>query len=154
MPRNQHDIDPARDAEIYAAYVEAGNSGRALARTGRYGGKMGILSAVRRHKATQGEAYGAGGIGQGAERDGHAPYIIKGVSTYFDADGNQRAQWVKTRLDDEQRQEAIRQRNPSRHRLQRWPICLISMCSPITMLGCWRGTARVGRIGTWPLLKN
>jgi hypothetical protein len=108
VPRNQHDIDPARDAEIYAAYVEAGHSGRALAKTGRYGGKMGILSAVRRHKATQGEAYGTGGIGQGAERDGHAPYVIKGVSTYFDADGNQRAQWVKTRLDDEQRQEAIR----------------------------------------------
>ncbi len=108
MPRNQHEIDPAQDAEIYAAYVEAGNSARALARAGRYGSKTGILSAVRRHKATQGEAYGAGGIGQGAERDGHSPYIIKGVSTYFDADGNQRAQWVKTRLDDEQRQEAIR----------------------------------------------
>ena len=108
MPRNQHEIDPAQDAEIYAAYVEAGNSARALSRTGRYGSKTGILSAVRRHKQSQSEAYGAGGIGQGAERDGHSPYVIKGVSTYFDADGNQRAQWVKTRLDDEQRQEAIR----------------------------------------------
>jgi hypothetical protein len=104
---NQHDIDPKRDAEIYEAFVKAG-SFRALAKAGKYGGKCGIAAAVRRHRQRTGEAFGTGGIGAGPERDGMAPYVVKGVSTYFDADGTQKAQWVKTRLDDEQRQEAIR----------------------------------------------
>lgn len=107
MATNQSDIDPARDAEIHEAFVKAG-SAYALAKIGGYGGKAGILSAVRRHRQRTGEAYGAGGIGAGPERDGMAPYVVKGVSTYFDADGVQKAQWVKTRLDDEQRQEAIK----------------------------------------------
>jgi len=104
---NQHDIDPKRDAEIYEAFVKAG-SFRALAKAGQYGGKCGIAAAVRRHRQRTGTEYDKGGIGAGPERDGMAPYVVKGVSTYFDADGNQKAQWVKTRLDDEQRQEAIR----------------------------------------------
>lgn len=107
MATNQNDIDPAADAAIYEAYLQAG-SAYALARAGTHGGKAGILAAVRRHRQRTGEAFGVGGIGAGPERDGLSPYIVKGVSTYFDADGNQRAQWVKTRLDDEQRQEAIR----------------------------------------------
>jgi hypothetical protein len=49
-----------------------------------------------------------GGITQSPARDGESPYVVKGVSTYFDAEGNQRGQWVKTRLDDEKREAAIR----------------------------------------------
>jgi hypothetical protein len=49
-----------------------------------------------------------GGITQSPARDGESPYIVKGVSTYYDSEGNQRGQWVKTRLDDEKREAAIR----------------------------------------------
>lgn len=50
-----------------------------------------------------------GGEDAGPARDGGGPYIIKGVSTYFGADGSQRGQWVKTRLDDELREEMMRE---------------------------------------------
>lgn len=36
------------------------------------------------------------------------PFVVKGVSTYFDRDGLPRGQWVKTRLDDAQREELLR----------------------------------------------
>lgn len=52
--------------------------------------------------------FGPGGIGTGPERDGLDPYVVKGVSTYFNADGEQRGQWVKTKIDDQRRAEAIR----------------------------------------------
>lgn len=42
-----------------------------------------------------------GGVDAGPERDGHDGYLIKGVSTYYDASGNQRGQWVKTTQDRE-----------------------------------------------------
>ena len=50
MATNQCDIDPARDAEIFAALQEAG-SARALARTGTYGGRSAIVSGAKRHQA-------------------------------------------------------------------------------------------------------
>jgi hypothetical protein len=49
-----------------------------------------------------------GGVDEGPERDGGDGYIIKGVSTYFGADGSQRGQWVKTKLDDVRRAELMK----------------------------------------------
>lgn len=49
-----------------------------------------------------------GGEDAGEARDGHGAYQIKGVSTLYDAEGNQRAQWVKTSLDQERRLEGLR----------------------------------------------
>ena len=49
-----------------------------------------------------------GGILASPARDGGAPYVVKGVSTYFDGEGNQRGQWVKTTLDSERRDAAIK----------------------------------------------
>ena len=49
MATNAHDVDPARDAEIFVALQQAG-SARALARSGSYGGRWAIISAARRHK--------------------------------------------------------------------------------------------------------
>lgn len=49
-----------------------------------------------------------GGIGAGPERDGHSGYAIKGVSTYYNASGEQRGQWVKTKTDEIARDELIR----------------------------------------------
>jgi hypothetical protein len=36
------------------------------------------------------------------------PFVVKGVSTYYDRDGAPRGQWVKTRLDDQAYLEAIK----------------------------------------------
>lgn len=49
-----------------------------------------------------------GGVGAGPERDGHDGYLIKGVSTYFDAAGQQRGQWVKTGTDPDALDQAKR----------------------------------------------
>ncbi|MFA7585046.1 MAG: helix-turn-helix domain-containing protein [Novosphingobium sp.] len=62
-----------------------------------------LAAAQRRFQ----KGYGAGGIGAGPERDGLEPYVVRGVSTYFDADGQQKGQWVKTKVDDLQRLRAI-----------------------------------------------
>lgn len=55
------------------------------------------------------EAEDTGGFGAGEMRDGGGPYVVKGLSTYFNANGEQRGQWVKTRLDDQKREQAFRE---------------------------------------------
>lgn len=37
------------------------------------------------------------------------PFIVKGVSTLYDADGNKKAQWVKSTLDQRRAEQAIRE---------------------------------------------
>ena len=37
------------------------------------------------------------------------PYVVKGVSTFYDKDGKPRGQWVKSRLDDEAMERALRE---------------------------------------------
>lgn len=37
------------------------------------------------------------------------PFVVKGVSTLYDENGNQRAQWVKTSRDDTRAEEVVRQ---------------------------------------------
>jgi hypothetical protein len=37
------------------------------------------------------------------------PFVVKGTSTYYDKDGAPRAQWVKTRLDDQAYLEAVKE---------------------------------------------
>jgi hypothetical protein len=37
-----------------------------------------------------------------------APFVVKGVSTYYDDKGKVKGQWVKSKLDNEQSEEAIR----------------------------------------------
>jgi hypothetical protein len=38
-----------------------------------------------------------------------SPYVVKGTSTLYDADGNERLKWVKTRLDDERFDQIMRE---------------------------------------------
>jgi hypothetical protein len=63
-------------------------------------------------RTTVGEApdsgFDEGGLNAGDARDGTGPYVIKGVSTLYDASGQQRAQWVKTRLDTERFNAGLR----------------------------------------------
>jgi hypothetical protein len=49
----------------------------------------------------------SGGIGPSPERDGLAPYAVKGVSTYFNRDGEQAGQWVKTKVEEQIRLKMI-----------------------------------------------
>jgi len=37
-----------------------------------------------------------------------SPFLVKGTSTLYDSDGNQKAQWVKTTLDDSKVEEMVR----------------------------------------------
>lgn len=106
MARNQYDTDPEADARVFAAVQEHGSMNAAARALGMV--RSTVQDAVKRHRKRMGDQFGAGGIGAGPERDGGAPYIVRGVSTYFDAEGNQRGQWVKTRLDDELRQAAMK----------------------------------------------
>lgn len=53
-------------------------------------------STVREGPASD---FAPGGEDAGPARDGHSGYMVKGVSTLYDAEGNQRAQWVKTGVD-------------------------------------------------------
>jgi hypothetical protein len=45
---------------------------------------------------------------EGPPREGLDPYVIKGVSTYYDANGDKRGEWVKTALDKQLQADAIR----------------------------------------------
>lgn len=107
LARNAAEIDPAQDAAIADVAERLGSMNKAAVELNV--SRSAVQQACRRHRERTGQPpYDAGGIGAGAERDGGAPYIIKGVSTYFDAQGNQRGQWIKTRLDDEQRDKLVR----------------------------------------------
>lgn len=50
---------------------------------------------------------GYGGEPEGPARDGYDDYGVKGVSTYYGADGSVRGQWVKTKRDEEARLRAL-----------------------------------------------
>ncbi len=93
-------VDPAVIAERIAAYEAHGrNQTKAALALGIP--RPTLQSCLR-------DAGILGGINASPARDGEAPYIIRGVSTYFDGEGNQRGQWVKTKIDDEKRAELIR----------------------------------------------
>lgn len=62
-------------------------------------------STVKEIPTSDGEP---GGVDAGPARDGHSGYLVKGVSTYYDAEGNPRGQWVKTRLDAERQAEILK----------------------------------------------
>lgn len=76
---------------------------------------LAAVAAVREHgtitaaalvlkipRETLGKRYNIG-VQRTAAAGVEAPYVLKGTSTYFDADGNARGQWVKTKADDARR---------------------------------------------------
>ncbi len=95
-----------RQAEVLRAIQEHGGI-RAAARA-----LCVHYSCVSRQlKAVEMKAGGEkpGVIPESPERDGTGEgYVIKGVSTFYDGDGNVRGQWVKTKVDDEARLQLIR----------------------------------------------
>ena len=78
------------------------------------------VEAVREHGSVTAAALAIGvprqtfdgrykiGLQRQAKTGVEAPYVVKGTSTYFDSDGNARAQWVKTSIDEQRRAEMMR----------------------------------------------
>lgn len=98
---NQHTDTSESDAEIIAVWEEKGrNQTHAATALG--------VSRAKVQGALQRRGF-LGGIVASPERDGGKGYVVKGVSTYFDKDGVQRGQWVKTKLDDEMRESLVRE---------------------------------------------
>jgi len=106
MPAEPYSLDECRRA--LEALARSGGDKTAAAKD--LGWHRSRLRRLLRHLDSKGEAntFESGGEGYGPARDGFDPYVVKGVSTYYDADGNQRGQWVKTALDTQQRAEAMR----------------------------------------------
>lgn len=103
-----HPLSDAACAEALAAWNDAGRNVAAAARAvgvNRCTFQNRLRVALLRDAGLNNS--GPGGIGPSPERDGGEEYLVKGVSTYFDADGNQRGQWVKTKVDDQRRLAAI-----------------------------------------------
>jgi len=98
---NQHTDTSESDAEIIAVWEEKGRNQMHTATA------LGI-SRSKVQGALDRRGF-RGGVTAGPERDGGKAYIVKGVSTYFDKDGVQRGQWVKTKLDDEMRESLVRE---------------------------------------------
>lgn len=89
------------------------------------------IEAIEKHgsmaKASKALGYNKGRISDSLKRlkrraalMGHSPehdmtkivpdgFSVRGVSTYYDQDGNKRGQWVKSSADDEQREQMMRQ---------------------------------------------
>ena len=66
------------------------------------GSVQGALDAVRRKAAIRGYA-----PEYGMTKLAPDPFVVRGVSTLYDADGQLKAQWIKTRLDDDQFQKML-----------------------------------------------
>lgn len=94
-----------KQALLLDAVVEHGGLRAAARATGSDHGYIGkTIRAVRRRAATQGVA-----PAHGMRHAAPEPFVVRGTSTLFDADGKAKLQWVKTRLDDEKLQAAIRE---------------------------------------------
>jgi hypothetical protein len=88
------DLLTKHDGKLSAAAREAGRHRRVVERA---------VEAASRRAAVQGYS-----PQHDMTNPAPAPFVVKGVSTYYDANGRPQAQWVKTRLDDQLWKEAIR----------------------------------------------
>ncbi|GAA0768831.1 hypothetical protein [Brevundimonas olei] len=89
---------------VQAVIDYGGVSKGALALGQARSGFQRTIARVKAHAAAQGYA-----PDHGLKYPVPTPFVAKGHSTLYDGDGNVRLQWVKTKLDDELRSEAIRE---------------------------------------------
>lgn len=88
--------------------VDAVNQGRSIAAAAKILGKgpttvRDAIEALERKAALCGYA-----PANGMTHPAPAPFVVKGVSTMYDADGNVAAQWVKTKLDESQALDVVK----------------------------------------------
>lgn len=92
-----------------ADYISAINDGCSLHQTAK---RFGVnASAVSRAVASVKKKAAMSGVApeSGMTHQAPAPFVVKGVSTLYDENGNQRAQWVKTKLDENQSLEIVKE---------------------------------------------
>ena len=88
----------ARQIEYIDAINKYGSFRSAAERLNVCAGTIqGAMEAVRRKAAVQGYS-----PEHGMTKLAPAPFVVRGTSSLYDADGQLKAQWVKTRLDDDQ----------------------------------------------------
>jgi hypothetical protein len=93
-----------RQAEIIDAINEHGSHRKAAkALNIGHGTISSAMDSVSRKAAIQGYS-----PAHDMTRTVPEPFVVRGVSTYFNAEGKASGQWVKSRLDDAQYQEAIK----------------------------------------------
>jgi hypothetical protein len=90
--------------EYLLAIKEHGSiRGAARALGKNYSSVNGCMEALRRKAALYGYA-----PEQDMTHPAPAPFVVKGTSTLYDAEGNVSQQWVKTKLDESQAMEAVK----------------------------------------------
>lgn len=99
------DYATERQAKIIKAYEEHGTYNGAARALGIHRSRVQeVVKIVSKRAAMSGYAPESDMV-----RTVPAPYIVKGVSTLYDREGNVYAQWVKSKLDNNQVFEAIRE---------------------------------------------
>ena len=89
-------------------YIDAVNQNRSFAKAARALG-MGVSTVRDAIYAVEEKAALCGYAPEhGMTHTAPAPFVVKGVSTYYNAAGEQTGQWVKTRLDESQVEQVIR----------------------------------------------
>lgn len=148
IPHNYRAFATPRQIEVLEALEQEGSTRKAAAKLEITHGVVDrVLKAVRAKMALAGVS---------EEHDMvHAvpdPYVLKGVSTLYDEDGKVRAQWVKTKLDDERRlkiiSEAIAEACESIPRLKALPApkqLASELCNVYTMTDCHIGMKAWGK---------
>lgn len=95
----------ARQAEIIDTINELGSAYKASKSLGISKPAISqMMSAVKKKAAMAGYA-----PDEDMTHTAPSPYVVKGTSTLYDADGNQKIQWVKTQLNKEGFEDAIKE---------------------------------------------
>lgn len=111
MDETEHLIDPALKTwatEAQARYVDAVNEHGGYRNAGRELGVnhstiVRVVHALERRAALQGYA-----PANDMRHTAPSPFVVKGTSTLYDKDGLVKIQWVKTKLDSDLQEAAIR----------------------------------------------
>jgi hypothetical protein len=90
-------------------YIEAFNETGNIAKAAK---KFGVdRSAVSRCLKSVKERAALGGLApdNGLTHEVPSPFVVKGFSTLYDSDGNQKAQWIKTKVDEARIEEGVKE---------------------------------------------
>jgi len=150
-------IDPALKewaTEVQGRYIDAvneyGSAGKAAPFLNCNRGTITMaIRAVRKKAALSGYS---------PDHDMRKPvppgFTVKGVSTYYDSDGKPRGQWVKSRADDDAREQIIREafghmaaELPRLHPLPQPPETLGHLCNLFTLTDSHVGMLAWGKEG-------
>jgi hypothetical protein len=94
-----------RQKEVLEAVIREGSNNKASKSLGMHRRSVDdCILRLKRHAAMKGVAPEANMIHGVPD-----PFIVRGVSTYYNKDGKPAGQWVKSRIDDDRREELIKE---------------------------------------------